>query len=159
MNGIFIWSLKAIEDAYKLYLPEMDELFAEGEPVYNTIEEQKFIDEIYPKVKNISIDYGIMEKASDVYVINADIGWSDLGTWGSLYTHISHDNNENAVVSNNKTALFDSNNNMVYIDNDIETVIQGLDNYIVVSTKNALLICKKDEEQRIKEFVKELKSK
>ncbi len=158
-SGIFIWSLKAIEDAYKLYLPEMDELFAEGEPVYNTIEEQKFIDEIYPKVKNISIDYGIMEKASDVYVINADIGWSDLGTWGSLYTHISHDNNENAVVSNNKTALFDSNNNMVYIDNDIETVIQGLDNYIVVSTKNALLICKKDEEQRIKEFVKELKSK
>jgi mannose-1-phosphate guanylyltransferase len=155
-SGIFIWSLKAIEDAYKQYLPEMDELFAEGESVYNTIEEQKFIDSIYPQVKNISIDYGIMEKAGDVYVINADIGWSDLGTWGSLYTHIKHDDNKNAVVANN-VGLFESENNMIYIDNNVKTIIQGLNDYIVVSTKDALLICQKSEEQRIKEFVKSLK--
>ncbi len=155
-SGIFIWSLKAIEDAYKLYLPEMDELFAEGEPVYNTIEEQKFIDDVYPKVKNISIDYGIMEKATDVYVINADIGWSDLGTWGSLYTHIRHDEQKNAVVAGN-ISLHEAQNNIIYIDNDIDVIVEGLNDYIVVSTGKALLICRKNQEQRIKEFVKELK--
>jgi mannose-1-phosphate guanylyltransferase len=156
-SGIFIWTLPSILKAFEDYLPEVDKLFKEGTGKYNTPEEEAFIAEIYPICKNISIDYGIMEKAEQVYVVLSDFGWSDLGTWGSLYTHIDHDNEANAIVGNN-VMMYDSSNNMVKMPEEKLVVIQGLDDYIVVESNNTLLICKKADEQKIKQFVTDIKT-
>ncbi|MFT7613899.1 MAG: mannose-1-phosphate guanylyltransferase [Parvicellaceae bacterium] len=156
-SGIFIWTLPSILKAFEDYLPEVDKLFKEGTGKYNTPEEEAFIGEIYPICKNISIDYGIMEKAEQVYVVLSDFGWSDLGTWGSLYTHIDHDNEANAIVGNN-VMMYDSSNNMVKMPEEKLVVIQGLDDYIVVESNNTLLICKKADEQKIKQFVTDIKT-
>jgi len=156
-SGIFIWTLPSILKAFEDYLPEVDKLFKEGAGKYNTPEEEAFIGEIYPICKNISIDYGIMEKAEQVYVVLSDFGWSDLGTWGSLYTHIDHDNDANAIVGDN-VMMYDSSNNMVKMPEEKLVVIQGLDDYIVVESDNTLLICKKEDEQKIKQFVTDIKT-
>jgi mannose-1-phosphate guanylyltransferase len=156
-SGIFIWTLKSIINAFESYLPEVDKLFKEGEGKYNTDEEVAFINDIYPVCKNISIDYGIMEKAKNVYIVLSDFGWSDLGTWGSLYTHIDRDRQENAVVGKN-VMMYDSTNNMVKMPNEKLVVIQGLYDYIVVESDDTLLICKKQDEQKIKQFVNDIKT-
>lgn len=156
-SGIFIWTLKSIIKAFEDYLPEVDKLFREGQDKYNTAYEEEFINRIYPICKNISIDYGIMEKAGNVYVVLSDFGWSDLGTWGSLYTHVEHDKHENAVVGAN-VMMYDSSNNMVKMPDDKLVVIQGLYDYIVVESNNTLLICKKQDEQKIKQFVNDIKT-
>ena len=156
-SGIFIWTLESIIAAFEAHLPEVDALFKEGEGKYNTGEESAFINEIYPVCKNISIDYGIMEKAKNVYIVLSDFGWSDLGTWGSLYTHIEHDKKENAVVGKN-VMLYDSENNIVKVPNEKLVVIQGLTDYIVVESDDTLLICKKEDEQKIKQFVSDIKT-
>lgn len=156
-SGIFIWTLESIIAAFEAHLPEVDALFKEGEGKYNTAEERAFINEIYPVCKNISIDYGIMEKAKNVYIVLSDFGWSDLGTWGSLYTHIEHDKKENAVVGKN-VMLYDSENNIVKVPNEKLVVIQGLTDYIVVESDDTLLICKKEDEQKIKQFVSDIKT-
>ncbi|HAE29709.1 MAG TPA: mannose-1-phosphate guanylyltransferase [Flavobacteriales bacterium] len=156
-SGIFIWTLESIIAAFEAHLPEVDALFKEGEGKYNTGEERAFINEIYPVCKNISIDYGIMEKAKNVYIVLSDFGWSDLGTWGSLYTHIEHDKKENAVVGKN-VMLYDSENNIVKVPNEKLVVIQGLTDYIVVESDDTLLICKKEDEQKIKQFVSDIKT-
>ncbi len=156
-SGIFIWTLESILKAFEDYLPEVGKLFHEGMSVYNTSDEDAFIRKIYPVCRNISIDYGIMEKAQNVYVVLSDFGWSDLGTWGSLYTHIEHDANENAVVGKN-VMMYDSTNNMVKVPDDKLVVIQGLYDYIVVESNNTLLICKKQDEQKIKQFVTDIKT-
>jgi len=108
-SGIFIWSLKSIMDAFDKHLKEVDSLFEKGIGKYNTAEETGFIKETYAVCKNISIDYGVMEKSVNVFVLSVDFGWSDLGTWGSLYTIREKDENKNAVVGNH-VMLYDTKN-------------------------------------------------
>lgn len=156
-SGIFIWTVNSIIRAFENYLPEVNKLFKEGEHIYNTDQEEAFINKIYPVCKNVSIDYGIMEKAQNVYVVLSDFGWSDLGTWGSLYTHVEHDADSNAVIGND-VMMYDSKSNMVKMPDDKLVVIQGLYDYIVVESDGTLLICKKQDEQKIKQFVNDIKT-
>ncbi len=157
-SGMFIWSAASIVEAFGKLLPEIGKLFSELNDVYYTEQEETEINKIYPICKNISIDYGIMEKANNVEVILADLGWSDLGTWGSLYTHIDKDENKNAIVGKN-VLTYDANDNMVLVPDEKLVVIQGLNDYIVVESNDTLLICKKRDEQKIKQFVTDIKSK
>jgi mannose-1-phosphate guanylyltransferase len=157
-SGMFIWSASSIINAFENYLPEIGKLFSEISDDFYTPKEVESINRIYPMCKNISIDYGIMETASNVEVILADLGWSDLGTWGSLYTHIEKDENKNAIVGKNVLA-YDANDNMILVPDEKLVVIQGLNDYIVVESNNTLLICKKRDEQKIKQFVTDIKSK
>jgi len=156
--GIFIWTVDSIINSFEQHLNEIHELFVEGNNVYNTKMEEEFINHTYAECKNISIDYGIMEKAQNVFVVLSDFGWSDLGTWGALYGHIEKDDANNAVIGK-KVNLYDSENCIVRLPKDKLAVIQGLDDYIVVEEKGVLLICKKQEEQRIKQFVNDIKLK
>lgn len=154
--GIFVWQVKNIIAAFEKYLPEIHEVFDAEKNRFNTEEEKTAIDRIYPQCTNISIDYGIMEKAENVYIIPADFGWSDLGTWASAYENLEKDYLDNAVAGNN-VMVIDATRNMVHADNKKLVVLQGLDDFIVVDTSDVLLICKKDKEQEIKEFVAEVK--
>jgi mannose-1-phosphate guanylyltransferase len=155
-SGIFIWSLKSIMAAFDSYLSEVSNLFREGMDQFNTQQEIEFINKIYPICKNISIDYGVMEKAQNVYVFEADFGWSDLGTWGSLFDIRLKDENENAIVGKN-VMVFDSKNCVVNMPEDKLVVLQGLDNYIVVEDDNILLVCRKQDEQQLREIVNTVK--
>lgn len=155
-SGIFFWSLKSILHAFESYLPEISSSFEEGDSLYGTLEEQAFVEHTYAGCKNISIDYGIMEKADNVYVLTTDIGWSDLGTWGSLYDQKEKDKKNNALIGEN-IFLYDVKNTLVRVSGEKLVVLQGLDDYIVVQSDDILLICKRDEEQRIKLFVNDIK--
>lgn len=155
-SGMFFWSLKSINEAFQSHLPDVDLLFQEGIDVYNTPEEVNFIQSAYSKCKNISIDYGVMEKAENVHVLCADIGWSDLGTWGSLYDISQKDSGLN-VTKGGKSFLYDSGKNLINLPENKLAVIQGLEDFIIVDSKDVLLICKKHEEQRIKQFVNDVK--
>lgn len=157
-SGMFIWSAKSITLAYRKHLRDMHEVFDEGKQFYNTINEKEFIERVFPACKNISIDYGIMEKSENVYVYPADFGWSDLGTWGSLYSHLELDEYNNAIQGNN-VMIYDSSDNLVKVSDDKLVVLQGLHGYIVVENEGKILICKKEDEQKIKQFVADLKSK
>lgn len=154
--GIFVWQVQNIVKAFETYLPEMAELFAAEKSLFNTNKEPEAVAKIYPQCTNISIDFGIMEKAENVYIIPASFGWSDLGTWNSAYENMPKDYFENAVTGNH-VIVFDATKNMVHADNKKLLVLQGLDDFIVVDTKDVLLICKKDKEQEIKEYVAEVK--
>lgn len=155
-SGIFIWSLANIQAAFKQHLPEMHKLFEENSGPFDTEGEQDAIESIYSQSENISIDFGIMEKAKNVNVVLSDFGWSDLGTWGSLYTHLDLDMHNNGVVGDN-VMMYSSANNVVYAPNDKLMVLHGLNGYIIVETEKALLVCKRDDEQKIKQFVNDIK--
>ena len=155
-SGIFIWSLKSIMSAFESFLPEMDVLFKYGLSKYGTPDERNFIEETYTVCKSISIDYGIMEKANNVYVLAVDFGWSDLGTWGSLYENRQWDQKGNAVVGKN-TMLYDTKNCIINMPEDKVVVLQGLEDYIVVESENVLLVCKKADEQQIRQFVNDVR--
>lgn len=157
--GIFVWNVKSIIKSFDTYLPEMNEIFREGKKFYNTPQEESFIKTAYSQCTNISIDYGIMEKASNVYVYSADFDWSDLGTWGSLYTVLDKDYVGNAVVYADNVMMYDASNCIVNTSPEKLVVIQGLDNYIIVDSKDILLICNKNQEQQIKQFVADVKGK
>jgi mannose-1-phosphate guanylyltransferase len=157
-SGIFFWSLKTIQKSFEESLPEIDALFSEGADLFNTPKEESFVEEIYPKCKSISIDYGIMEKAKNVYVLCADFGWSDLGTWGSLHEHSDKDNTGNHIKGDN-VFLYNTNNSIVNVANNKCVVVQGLSDYIVVDSDDILLICKLKDEQLIKQFVSDVKLK
>lgn len=157
-SGIFVWNVKTILDAFHKYLPEITTRFDKGVHLFNTEAEKAFIDEQFPVCPNISIDYGIMEKTDNVYMLCADFGWSDLGTWGSLYDLSDKDENENATLKCN-SLFYESHNNMVTLSDGKLAVVQGLDDYIIAESDNVLLICKKTEEQRIKQFVTDVKLK
>lgn len=154
--GIFVWKTRNIISSFEKYLPEIHEVFYAAKTAMNTEKEKEAIDLIYPLCANISIDYGILEKADNVYVIPSSFGWSDLGTWGSAYENLEKDYNENAVAGKN-IILFDSTGNVVHSGSEKLILLQGLDNYIVVDTPDALLVCKKDKEQHIKEYLSEVK--
>ncbi|MEO9144096.1 MAG: sugar phosphate nucleotidyltransferase [Ginsengibacter sp.] len=154
--GIFVWKTKSIISAFEKYLPEIHEIFDGAKLAMNTPKEKEAIELIYPLCVNISIDYGIIEKADNVYVIPSTFGWSDLGTWGSAYENIEKDDNSNAIAGEN-IILFDSTKNIVHSASDKLILLQGLEDFIVVDTKDALLICKKEKEQSIKEYLAEIK--
>ncbi len=155
-SGIFIWSLKSITKAFEKYLDEVDSLFKAGVGKYNTSEEKDFIAQTYAVCTNISLDYGIMEKADNVYVLSVDFGWSDLGTWGSLYAISEKDENKNAVVSGD-VMLYDTKNCIVHMPDNKLAVLKGLDDYIVAEGNNILLICRKEDEQQIRQIVNDVK--
>lgn len=157
-SGIFLWNVETIINAFKLHLPDIYKKMLEGKDKFNTDEEKSFIDEAFPFCPNISIDYGVLEKADNVYVIGSDFGWSDLGTWGALY-EVSDKDDENNVSFNSKSLFFESSDNIVTMSDGKVVVVQGLEGYIVAESENSLLICRKEEEQRIKHFVTEVKFK
>ena len=154
-SGIFIWNLKTISEAFRYLLPEVADRFREGELLMGTEREEKFIEEIFPKCPNISIDYGIMEKAENVYVLPSSFGWSDLGTWGSLYELSEKDENRN-VSLHSKAYFHEAEGNIVVLEPGKIAIVQGVDDMIIAEEQGALLICKRAEEQRIKQFVSEL---
>ena len=154
--GIFVWNVKSIHKAFEEFLPEMTQEFVSCE--YNSDRERICIETIYPKVEKISIDNGILEKAQNVYVIPADLGWSDLGTWTSVFDNAEKDENNNAVKSKN-VLTYNSKGNIIRLKNDHKAaIIDGLENYIVVDTDKALLICPISNDQLIKDYVLDLKS-
>jgi mannose-1-phosphate guanylyltransferase len=155
-SGIFIWSLASILQAFQQHLPEMFKAFQEGTGVYGTPDESAFIEKTYGACENISIDYGVMEKARNVNVVLSDFGWSDLGTWGSLHTLVAHDEHRNGIVGKN-VLTYQCSNNMVYMSKDKLAVLHGLNGFIVVDSGNALLVCRKEDEQKIKQFVNDIK--
>ena len=155
-SGIFIWSLETIMQAYDRYLPDMNALFESGRDIYGTDGEEEFIAGIYATSKNISVDYGIMEKAEDVHVLFSEFGWSDLGSWGSLYEHSTRDDHGN-MVSGSNVFTYDVRDSVINFPDDKIVVLHGLDGYIVVESGNILLVCRKEDEQRIKHFVNDVK--
>ena len=154
--GIFAWKASTIIADFEKYQPEMFELFDGEKANFNTTAEKKSIQKIYPQCVNISIDIAIMEKADNVYVIPASFGWSDLGTWNSAYDNMEKDYFANAVASDN-VIVIDATKCMINAPKDKLVVVQGLDYFIVVDTKDVLLICSKEKEQSIKEYVAEVK--
>jgi len=154
-SGIFFWTINSILTALETFLPEVNALFAEGADNYGQKTEVEFIQKVYAQCPNISIDYGIMEKASNVDVYCADFGWSDLGTWGSLYEHTNRDENDNAVKAN--TLLYNTKNCIINSDSSRLIAIQGLEGYVVAESENALLICKIENEQKIRQIVNDAK--
>lgn len=156
--GIFIWSNKSILNALEKNLLEVYDAFVEAETDILTANEKNAVEKAFITCPSISIDYGIMEKAQNVYTLPSSFGWSDLGTWASLYTEKEKDYFKNAVNGKN-VVVYDSNNNIINVPDKKLVVIQGLDNYIVVDTDDVLLICSKEEEQRIKEFTHDIKMK
>lgn len=154
-SGIFLWNLQTIDHAFHSLLPEVALKFDGGKNVYNTVDEQKFIDDMYATCPNISIDYGIMEKAANVHVLCSDFGWTDLGTWGSLYEMSEKDVDANVTLKC-KTMFYESKSNIVALPSDKLAVIQDLNGYIVAESDNVLLICKLEDEQRIRQFVNDV---
>lgn len=149
--GIFIWSVSTIVNAFRVYQPAIAKIFENLTPVYGTAEEQARIDAVYPECENISVDYAIMERVEEIFVCPADFGWSDLGTWGSLQMQTKRDLYGNSLIGHN-IQMYESHNCIVHTLQQKQVVIQGLDNYIVAEKDGILLICKLEEEQRIKQF-------
>ncbi|GEO03071.1 mannose-1-phosphate guanylyltransferase [Adhaeribacter aerolatus] len=156
-SGIFIWNVKSILHAFRQYLGEIAEIFEEGLLYLNKPQEEEFINRAYSHCRNISIDYGIMEKADNVFVLLSDFGWSDLGTWNSLYSIGNKDNAGNVIDGD--VLLYDTRNCIIKTPQERLVVINGLENFIVAEYDNVLMICPKDEEQRVKDFVADVKSK
>lgn len=154
-SGIFVWSLATISEAIEKYMPDVAAIFEKGKGVIGTKDERTFIEEWFPQCPNISVDYGIMEKADNVYVIPSSFGWSDLGTWGSLYELSDKDENGN-VSLHSETHYYDAQGNIVVLEPGKVAIVQGVNDMIIVEEKGALLVCKKAEEQRIKEFTNNL---
>lgn len=154
--GIFIWKVDSFVKAFEKYEPEMYELFAAERQHYNTPEEENALDRIYPLCPNISIDYAVMEKADNVYVIPASFGWSDLGTWNSAYENLDKDYLGNAVAGDN-VIVIDAANCMVSAPHHKLLVLQGLEDFIIVETMDVLMICKKEKEQHVKDYLAEVK--
>ncbi len=155
-SGIFLWSVSSIMDAFDLHLNDISTLFSKGEKLYNTEDEKPFINKIYSECKGISIDYGIMEKAANVYVLTADFGWSDLGTWGSLYDNKQKDTRGN-VINGENVLTYDTNNCIINITEEKVAVLQGLDGYIIAESDDTLMVCRKEDEQQIKQFVTDVR--
>ena len=157
-SGIFLWNIRAIRKAFRAHQPSIADVFKRGDELMNTPEEEAFIQEMFPTCPNISLDYGIMEKASDVRVIYADFGWSDLGTWGSLYDLGAKDEHRNVSLHGN-TMFYESNGNVVTLPDGNLAVIEGLQDMIVAQNGNVLLICRKQNEQSIRQIVADVDNK
>lgn len=158
-SGIFFWKAKAINEALHQFAPEICSILDKGTGHFGTASETEFIQQEFPNCQNISIDFAVMEKAQNVYVESVDFGWSDLGTWGSLYENSSKSENGN-VISHCDAALYDSSNNIVTSKDENKIVVAvGLNDYIIADAGDVLLICPKGEEGRIKHLANDLKVK
>ncbi|MFC2113147.1 mannose-1-phosphate guanylyltransferase [Bacteroidota bacterium] len=155
-SGIFFWSVSTILDAFNKYLPDIYSVFSEGKGKYDTAKESGFIDYAYAECKNISIDYGVMENAENVFVITSDFGWSDLGTWGSLHDQLKQDRQKNVVVGK-EVLTYDVNGCLVNVPEDKLVVLQGLKDFIVVETNDVLLVCRMEDEQKIRNIVNDIR--
>ena len=154
--GIFVFNAQTIVESIKMHLPEMDEVFTEGNGLYWTDKENDFIVNAYSLCQNVSIDYGIMEKSENVYVMLSDFGWSDLGTWKSLFENMPK--NEEGNVIDGTVLTYDSTDSIIKMPKDKLVVIEGLDGYIVAEFDGVLMICRKANEQRVKDFVSDVKA-
>lgn len=154
-SGIFVWNVNAICQALDRYLPEVFTLFRGCDEYYNTGKERDFIGRIYEDCPSISIDYGVMEKTSDAWVLRASFGWTDLGTWESLYLHADKDHDGNLIKCQDK--LIDTTSNSVVVSNEKGklVVVKGLDNYMIINTDDVLMICPR-EEAKFKEVITDL---
>lgn len=156
-SGIFIWKNESIVQTIEKYLPELAEVFGEGIPFYGTVEEAAYLKKAYSLIKSVSINYGILQKSDNVYVVLGEFGWSDLGSWQNLYNLKSKDGSKNVPEGN--TLLYDTENCFVKVNPEKLVVIQGLKNYLVSDNDNVLLICKLGEEDKFREFLKDAKEK
>ena len=156
-SGIFIWNIKSILAAFEKHMPDMFTVFDEGRNFFGTDKEKSFIGKTYAECRSISIDYGIMEKADNVYVMCTDIGWSDLGTWSSLNEHSAADKEGNALIRGDVFSYENERNIFNIVPGKI-AVIQGLKDYIVVDSDDVLLIVRKEEEQNIKQYLEDVKN-
>ncbi len=154
--GIFVWNVQSILKAFREHLEDLANVFQEIQSQLNTATEASVIKKAYSVCKSESIDKGIMEKADNVYVILCDFYWSDLGTWKSLYENSPKDKDGNVVTG--KVLTYDTKNSIIKIPKDQLVVVQGLDNVIVAEFDGVLLICSKDEEQRVRDFVADAKN-
>lgn len=157
-SGLFMWNVKSIIKAGEALLPDLTSKLTSCKSVYGTPDEKKFINENFPACPNVSIDFGIMEKADNVYVSLGDFGWSDLGTWGSLYD-LSPRDADNNVTLKCQSLIYNSQNNIVVLPENKLAVIEGLEGYLIAESDNVLLICKKDEEQAIRKYVNDAQMK
>ncbi len=154
--GIFIWNVQTIIESFRLHLTYLADIFENGVRTFYGTLERNFIENAYAQSKNISIDYGILEKADNVYVIPSQFGWSDLGTWKSLYELSSKDENQNVTTGN--VILYDSENCIVKTSSDRLIVVNGLQGYIVADQDGVVMICPLEDEQKVKDFVNDLKA-
>ncbi len=152
--GIFIWNVNSIVKQFETFLPDMDELFFNGNSIWNTPEEDAYIDKVYGQITNISIDHGVMEKADNVFVMKSEFGWSDVGTWNSLYSIKDKDDSENVLFGDVKT--YDSNRCLIRATEGKKVIVQGLQDFIVVEHDDVIMICERKNEQMVKQFVHEL---
>lgn len=150
-SGLFVWNVKTIVNAFRVYQPQMSALFESIRSYYRTESEQENINRIYAQSESISVDYAIMENADEIYVYPSEFGWSDLGSWSSLHKLLPKDNYNNAIVGNN-VRTFETTNCIIHTTSEKEVVVQGLEGYIVVEKDGTMLITKMSEEQRIKLF-------
>lgn len=157
-SGLFLWNVNSIIQTIEKVLPELSIILEKGEGLYGTPEEKTFIDENFSLCPNVSIDFGVMEKADNVYVSLGDFGWSDLGTWGSLYDQSPKDENGNVVLKG-ESLIYNSKDNIVVLPKNKLAVIEGLEGYLVAESDNVLLICKKDEEHAIRKYVNDAQIK
>ncbi|MDO4190298.1 MAG: mannose-1-phosphate guanylyltransferase [Bacteroidales bacterium] len=153
--GIFLWSLNTIVNAFNTYLPDIANKFEAFTPYYDTPEEAQLLNEVYATCQNISIDYGVMEKAQNVYVRMSEFGWSDLGTWSSYYELANKDQDGNAIVSG-QTLLYNNKNNIIVLPKGHLAVIDGLEGYLITQRGNTLLICPKDAESKMRQYAKDV---
>ena len=156
--GIFVWKAKTILKAFRENAPEIYEILEAGYPYYNTMSEQDFINENYPKTPSISVDYAIMEKSENIFTIPSEIGWSDLGTWGSLHSEIDKDEHGN-VVNSDRVLMENVSNNLIRVPKDKLVVLRDLDDYIIVDEADVLMIYPKSKEQEIKTLTGKIKER
>lgn len=157
-SGIFMWNVNSIIKSAEKYLPEIVIKLTSKVDMFNTPDEQAYINDIFPTCPNVSIDFGLMEKAENVYISLGDFGWSDLGTWSSLYDLSTKDEHEN-VTLRCKSMIYSGNNNIIALPEGKLAVIDGLDGYLIAENDNVLLICKKDEEHAIRKYVNDTQIK
>ena len=150
-SGLFLWSVNTIINELRKYTPEIAAIMDQVESVMFTEKEQEKVNELFPLCQKISIDYAVMENTELAYVMPSEYGWSDVGTWGSLYSITSHNENENAVIGDG-VKMVESSSCMVFMPQNKQVVIQGLNNYVIAEHNDVLLICQMSEEQRIKEW-------
>ncbi len=154
-SGMFIWSTKSIINAFEIFAPNLHQVFSKAHSIYFTDQEENYIETEYPKVEKDSIDYAIMEKSDKVFVIPSSFGWSDLGTWNSIYDHLEKDENKNATRGN--VLSYNSKNSLIVGNEKKVTVVEGLENYFIVDTDDVLVICKKENAQDVKLYVNDVR--
>ncbi len=155
-SGIFLWSLKSIQDSFNSSLSDINNLFIDSYQYFNTYKEDEYIQKVYANCSSISIDYGIMEKADNVYVLPSSFGWTDLGTWGSLHESTFQDENNNSVNGEN-VILYNTSGSIINVPKEKLVVIQGMENIIVAESDNILLVSSLKEEQNIRQLVNKVK--